>query len=163
MTKEQYEKLSAPFRNPKRTRILNIVNKILTYICYILYPVLLLYLIILWDSRFWRALLVPAIAFVLLSVIRKKLNRPRPYQILDIDPLIHKDTKGKSMPSRHVFCVFMIAMTWLWIIPWMGVILLIIGILMAVIRVIGGVHFPRDVAVGAVVGILAGIFGYWIL
>ena len=163
MTKEQYEKLSAPFRSPIRTRILNIINKVLTYICYILYPVLLLYLIILWDPRFWKALLVPAIAFVLLSVIRKKLNRPRPYQILDINPLTHKDTKGKSMPSRHVFCVFMIAMTWLWIIPWMGIILLIIGIVMAIIRVIGGVHFPKDVAVGAAVGILAGIIGYWIL
>lgn len=163
MTAEQYARLSAPFRTPGRTRLLNILNRVLTYLCYVLYPLLLLWLAFCRDSRFFRSLIVPAVFFVLLSVVRKKINRPRPYQVLEIQPLIHKDTKGKSMPSRHVFSVFMIAMTYLWIVPQIGAALLAVGVLVAVVRVIGGVHFPRDVMVGAAVGILAGLIGYWLL
>ena len=163
MTAEQYARISAPFRTPGRTRLLNLLNRLLTGLCYVLYPLLLLYLAIQWDARILRALIIPAIAFVLLSIVRKRINFPRPYQVLEIRPLIHKDTKGKSMPSRHVFCVFMIAMTYLWIVPRMGILLLAVGVLLAAVRVIGGVHFPRDVLVGAAVGIAAGLLGYWLL
>ena len=163
MTAEQYARISAPFRTPGRTRLLNILNRSLTGLCYVLYPLLLVYLAIQWDARILRALIIPAIAFVLLSIVRKRINFPRPYQVLEIRPLIHKDTKGKSMPSRHVFCVFMIAMTYLWIVPRMGILLLAVGVLLAAVRVIGGVHFPRDVLVGAAVGIAAGLLGYWLL
>ena len=163
MTAEQYARISAPFRTPGRTRLLNLLNRLLTSLCYVLYPLLLLFLALQRDARFFRALIIPAIAFVLLSVVRKRINFPRPYQVLEIQPLIHKDTKGKSMPSRHVFCVFMIAMTYLWIVPPMGGILLAVGVLLAAVRVIGGVHFPRDVLAGAAVGILAGLLGYWLL
>ena len=47
---------------------------------------------------------------------------------------------------------------------WMpgGILFLILGVLLAVIRVIGGVHFPRDVAAGAAIGILVGILGFYI-
>ena len=47
---------------------------------------------------------------------------------------------------------------------WMpgGILFLILGVLLAVIRVIGGVHFPRDVAAGASIGILVGILGFYI-
>ena len=31
------------------------------------------------------------------------------------------------------------------------------------VRVIGGVHFPRDVLVGAAVGILAGVIGFYVI
>ncbi|MCD8144175.1 MAG: phosphatase PAP2 family protein [Oscillospiraceae bacterium] len=161
MTGEQYERISAPFRGAVQTRVLTRLNQVLTYVCYLLYPVLLAVLAVRWDGWFWRALLVPAISFLLLSLVRKWLNWPRPYQVLDIQPLIHKDTQGKSMPSRHVFSVFVIAMTYLWVMPWAGVVLLALGALMAVIRVIGGVHFPRDVLVGAAVGVLSGLIGYW--
>ena len=163
MTAEQYAHISAPFRTPGRTRLLNFLNRLLTGLCYVLYPLLLLYLAIQWDTRILRALITPAIAFVLLSIVRKRINFPRPYQVLEIRPLIHKDTKGKSMPSRHVFCVFMIAMTYLWILPQMGILLLAVGVLLAAVRVIGGVHFPRDVLAGAAVGIAAGLLGYWLL
>ena len=37
------------------------------------------------------------------------------------------------------------------------------GVLLAFIRVVSGVHFPRDVVVGALLGMLAGFVGLWIL
>lgn len=163
MTPAQYARLSAPFRPEKRRRALLAVNRVLTYGCYAAYPLLLAALAVQRDGRFWRALLVPGISFVLLSLVRRLINAPRPYEALDIDPLIHKDTHGKSLPSRHVFSMFVIAMTFLWLLPPVGILLLICGAVLAAVRVIGGVHYPRDVIVGAAVGILAGIIGFWVI
>lgn len=163
MTREGYERISAPFRGETREKILNGVNKLLTGFCYAVYPIALIFLAVSRDSRFWRAFLVPAISFVLLSVVRDKLNAKRPYEVLEIRPIIHKKTKGHSMPSRHVFSMFVIAMTFLWVMPWMGVVLLCFGAILAAVRVVGGVHFPRDVLVGALAGLLSGLIGFWIL
>ena len=163
MTKTQYERLSAPFRTPGRTKAVDLINKALTGVCYAAYPILLLVLALSRDGRFWRALLVPAVAFVVLSVVRDKLNFPRPYEVLDIKPLIHKETKGHSMPSRHVFCMFLIAVTFLWAFVPVGVVLLVFGVILAFVRVIAGVHFPRDVIAGALCGIVAGVVGFWVI
>ena len=160
MTQEQYERLSTPFRGEKKEKILCAANRLLTRFCYVLYPLLLIWLGVQRDGRFWKALLVPAVSFILLSLVRSGLNFPRPYQVLDITPIIKKDTQGKSMPSRHVFSIFVIAATFLWILPPLGIFLMILGVLLAAVRVIGGVHFPRDVIVGAAVGLLAGLVGY---
>ena len=117
MTARQYARLSAPFRQPARRKALLAANKAATWGCYLAYPLLLLVLALQRDGRFFRSLLVPAVSFAALSLVRRTLNFRRPYEVLDIDPIIHKDTKGKSMPSRHVFSIFVIAMTFLWIVP----------------------------------------------
>lgn len=111
-----------------------------------------------------RVFLVPGISFVLLSAVRALLNRPRPYEVYDFTPLIHKKTKGKSFPSRHLFSIYMISTVYLVLafqipefsyIP--GVVLFILGDLLGVIRMVTGVHFPKDVIVGAFVGIACGM------
>ena len=98
---------------------------------------------------------MPAVSFILLSVFRWVLNAPRPYEIFGADPVIKKDTKGKSFPSRHVFSMFVIAVTVLYFCPVPGIVLVAAGVLMAAARVAGGVHFPADVIAGAVAGAAA--------
>lgn len=105
-------------------------------------------------------MLVPGIAFVLLSFFRDKYNAPRPYETLDIDPLIRKNTKGHSFPSRHVFSFAVIACAFWYVNPVIGAISMCGAVLMALIRVLGGVHFPRDVIAGLAAGIGAGILGF---
>ena len=164
MTKEQYEVWTSRFReNVKSVRILRCLNDGLTYLCYFLYPALLVYTALYRQDLLLRMVLVPGIAFVAVSLFRRFYNAPRPYEALDIDPLIHKATIGKSFPSRHIFSVFMIAMCYLRVLIPVGCILCIIGLLMAVIRVLGGVHYPRDVIVGAVFAIICGIIGLWLI
>lgn len=162
MTREQYQRWSAPFRTPVRERRLNQANFLLTRLCYLAYPLCLLWLAVHRDGRAAAALLVPAVSFAAVSVFRHLYNAPRPYELLDIRPLIHKDKRGRSFPSRHVFSVFVIAMTFLWLCPPAGVCFLAVGVLLAACRVIGGVHFPRDVIAGAALGVLAGL-AYWLL
>ena len=163
MTQEFYEKISAPFRkSPKGVAILTDLNAFLTGITFLAYPELLLVLLIRGDRRFLPSLIVPGIAFLLITLLRRAVNAPRPYEVLDIAPLISKDSKGKSFPSRHAFSIFVIAMTFLDVIPAMGLFFLLSGLILAAVRVIGGVHFPRDVVAGAAAGILAGAVLLWI-
>ena len=56
-------------------------------------------------------IMVPASGFVLLTLVRKWINQPRPYEAWEIIPLLDKDSAGNSMPSRHVFSAT--------IIPWL--------------------------------------------
>ncbi|HIS53208.1 MAG TPA: phosphatase PAP2 family protein [Candidatus Onthomonas avicola] len=160
MTARQYERWSAPFRGKGAGRALNLFNRAATGLCYAAYPVALLALLLRRDERGIPALLVPAVSFLLVSVFRSRYNAPRPYEVLEIDPLIHKNTRGHSFPSRHVFSMFVIAMTFLWLWPPLGAIFLLLGALLAVCRVVGGVHFPRDVLAGAAMGVAAGLC-YW--
>lgn len=168
-TAEQYERWAAPFReNPASLESLRKANRLLRVLCYVLYPLLLvmtwleaggLAAVPAWGSLFWRVLLAPSIGFVLETALRAGINAPRPYEALDIKPLIHKGTKGKSFPSRHAYSVFAIATCWLFYEPILGVALLLAGCVLAWIRVLGGVHFPRDVIAGAALGIAVGLVG----
>ena len=138
--------------------LLRTAGKTATGIMYLAYPILLILLGIRGDYRIllWT-IFVPAAAFAVLTAVRAKINRPRPYETWDIRPLIHKDTKGNSMPSRHVFSTAVIAMAWIPVSLPAGILLLLVAVLESVIRVLGGVHYPTDVAAGYLIGVLAGL------
>lgn len=111
------------------------------------------------------AIAVPAISFALVSLLRRIVNAPRPYEVFDAQPVIAKDTLGKSFPSRHTFSIFVIGMTFCACCPlaWAGPAILALGCVLGAIRVLAGVHFPRDVIAGALAGILCGLVGFWVL
>lgn len=161
MYKKIYEKITSFIDRYKYgEKILKIINSITTKIVYIIYPIFLLGLAYNSDIRFWKVFLIPGISLILLTIIRKYINAPRPYEKYDIDPIIKKDTKGKSFPSRHVFSIFVIAGTLYNISATIGMFLIFLGILLALVRVIGGVHFPKDVIFGALIGIVSSIIGW---
>lgn len=144
------------------------MNRILTTAIYIFYPAMIGYLAITTPLYRWIEILpyvaVPGISFILVSVFRSRFNAPRPYEMPGAgEPIIKKDSPGKSFPSRHIFSVFIIGITAFVIRPWIGVAIAIAGVLLALCRVLGGVHFPRDVVAGAVSGIVMGGIGYWII
>ena len=164
MTKEQYEAVSRPFRGrPGAVKALKALNRVLTLSCYFLYPALLLWALVTRDPRLLRLVVVPAASFAALSLFRKALDRPRPYEALDIVPLIPRDKKGASFPSRHVFSVFVIAMAWGWVCPPVGWFLGAVGVLLAAVRVVAGIHFPLDVLAGALLGVACGAVGFYLL
>jgi membrane-associated phospholipid phosphatase len=162
VTAERYARISAPWRTPRRTALLNGLNRATAVVYYLSYPVLVAALLFQRDPRALRCVLVPGLSFVLVSLYRSVRDEKRPYEVLDIHPLIHKDTRGHSFPSRHVFSAFVIAMTFLWIYPPAGAPLLALGMVTALCRVLGGVHWPRDVIAGALLGTAAGLIGYWL-
>ena len=162
MTKEQYQNLTEFLRkNDKKKNAVVWLNRILTTIVFVTYPLYLLFL--LWKKEVWlaQAIIVPLDSFFTVSFVRYLINAKRPYEKFDLPPVLEKDTKGKSVPSRHVFSVFIIAMTVFYTFPWAGSALMVIGVLLGVIRVVGGVHEPKDVVAGALVGVLCGLIGYY--
>ena len=100
---------------------------------------------------------IPASGFVILSFLRKKINAPRPYEEWTIKPLLDRDSPGQSMPSRHVFSATIISMACLHASLSVGVILLVFSALLGLVRVLGGVHFPKDVVVGYICGLVWGV------
>lgn len=164
MTKEQYEKITQPLReNPTKAKQAAAVNRILTLSVFFLYPVYICWLFFTKNPQLIRAAIVPAVSFVLLTIIRAKINAKRPYEKFGLPPVIDKKTKGNSFPSRHVFSVFIIAVTVFYHFQPAGILLGVIGIGLGIVRVCTGVHEPRDVAAGAAAGILCGIIGYYLI
>lgn len=162
-SKEQYDRIAAPFRESERMlKLLVEGNKIETYLFYVAYPLLIV--VLAWNGQ-WdqlvRSLLVPGVSFALVTLVRNWVNAPRPYEELPIQPLIAKDTKGRSLPSRHVFSCYMIAMAWLAYCLPVGVVLLLLGLDMMALRVAGGVHYVRDVVCGMALGVACGLLGFW--
>ena len=134
-------------------------NRLMTVAMPLVYLTLLVttYLQLGFGQQVGIYLLVPATGFVILSLFRKKINHPRPYETWDIDPLLEKDSSGQSMPSRHVFSATIISMACLHAWTLLGMILLICSGLLALVRVLGGVHYPKDVLVGYACGLMWGL------
>ena len=144
--------------HPRSISLLRLTNQFLTRLMYLVYPLLLIYLFVRFRSiaALLPFLLIPGISFILLSLARQVINQPRPYERWSIEPLIPKNSSGKSMPSRHVFSATVISMCLLRVNTWLGLILLLFSALLALCRVIGGVHYPKDVIVGFLIGLVCG-------
>ncbi len=152
-----YQRLTAPLRrSPNAIFFLQLFNGSITRLMYLLYPLLLAYIFWYQKERILPYILLPGLAFLLVTLIRKTLNQARPYEAWDIQPFLKKETQGQSMPSRHVFSATMISMCFLTFNLCLGAVLLILSATLAVCRVLGGVHYPKDVLVGMAIGILAG-------
>ena len=160
LTAERYERITAPIRRRKwAMETLKWSNRICSVSYIVAYPICILWMLYIGDYFTGRAILIPAVSVVLLSVIRLLINRSRPYEKLQIKPLFSKQTKGKSFPSRHIFSSFIIAATFTFVFPW-GWVFFIPATLLAVIRVFCGVHYPSDVIVGAGLAMIASLFYY---
>lgn len=128
---------------------------------YISYPLLLLFLIFTKDERAVKVLLVPFAAFLFTTIIRKVKNEPRPYEKYTIRPLIPREKKGESFPSRHTLSILIIAMAFLYINTALGILFLLLGVILAAVRVAAGIHFPRDVIAAALISLVFGLIGFF--
>lgn len=152
-----YARVSHRFqKNAGLARLLIGLNTAITLLMYVAYPCLLMFL--LWENS--RAvlpvILVPLAGFLFLSIFRKWLNVPRPYEAWELFPIISKSEKGESFPSRHVFSATIISMCFLKVHLGLGILFLCLSLVLAVCRVLGGVHYPKDVLVAYGCGLACG-------
>ncbi len=157
---EWYDHIAGKIKNnPFLLSLLKSFNRFMTVVMPIVYLILLVitYLQEGLGKQVWIYLFIPASGFVILSFLRKKINAPRPYEVWEIVPLLDRDSPGQSMPSRHVFSATIISMACLHASPSVGVILLVLSTLLALVRVLGGVHYPKDVLVGYACGLVWGV------
>lgn len=157
---EWYGHVASNIKNkPFLLRSLRAFNRFMTVVMPMIYLTLLAITYL--QEGLGRQILIyvfiPASGFVILSFLRKKINAPRPYEVWEIVPLLDRDSPGQSMPSRHVFSATIISMACLHASLSVGVILLVLSALLGLVRVSGGVHYPKDVVVGYICALVWGV------
>ena len=157
---EWYDHIATNIKNqPFHLSLLRAFNRFMTVVMPIVYLTLLAatYFQEGLGQQVWIYVFIPASGFVMLSLLRKKLNAPRPYEVWEIVPLLDRDSPGQSMPSRHVFSATIISMACLHTSLTMGMICLTLSAFLGLVRVLGGVHFPKDVLVGYICALVWGV------
>ena len=164
MKKEFYEKISAFMKkHGSLSSAAVVLSKSITFAIYLFYPVFLGLLYLQHSSFLLPAVLVPAVSFIVLSVVRRIINAERPYEKFDIPALYSKNKKRCSFPSRHTFSAFIIAFTVLYVSLPLGIALLFLSTTLAVLRVVCGVHFIKDVLAGFLFAVISALIGYIII
>ena len=164
MTPSRYAALREWFlQRPGYLKLLRVLYR-LPLLMYCAYPALLAGLLI---QRKWVLLLreaaVPLAVFLGVTILRHWHNSPRPYEVWGIPPLFPRSKKGHSFPSRHSAAASVIAMAFWYVSPAVGGVMLAAAVLIAVSRVLAGVHFVRDVLAGLIAGVVGGVIGFFVI
>lgn len=139
-----YHTILASIRKHHLEKDIVFISKKTPYAVALLYFFTLIYLLWTESTMLTITLVKPMIAFLLVTIIRKIFNRPRPAMTMKIEPLIdHK--KGESFPSRHTVSAFSIALALYPINTVLGYIALIMALIVASTRILCGLHYISDV------------------
>lgn len=157
MNRNKYEIITSFFKNNKAANTaLKIIYKYLPMLIFILYPIGIVWVFFKQSEIFLQFVLVPLSVFLMVTALRKLINEQRPYEKYGIEPVFAKNTKGKSMPSRHTASAFIISMAMLRINLYLGIGFLAVSFIIMLSRVLAGVHYIRDVIVGMAISIVIG-------
>lgn len=137
---------------------------------YSVYFLVLGFILLIFFKKDWRSRLhyssFTSLAIIvsmgLTKIIQFFFNRPRPFAVLNFNPLIGHEATA-ALPSGHAafffalaFSVFLISKKWGWV-------YLSAAILMGAARVAAGVHWPLDIAAGFLVAALSFFVVKWLL
>ncbi|OTG67392.1 phosphatase PAP2 family protein [Acinetobacter silvestris] len=126
------------------------------------------------DGTFWYAMLILIwvqknlayglqLFYVVLSglfgtgvykLLKHKTTRPRPYQVHQVIVLGERPLDHFSFPSGHTLHAVMVTIVLGYIQPLMLFLMLPFTILVAISRMVLGLHYPSDVLVGALIGVV---------
>lgn len=158
-----YSRISAPFRSARRARTLDRLDKGCVLVLAAAYLVSLFLLACTVNPAFWKAAAVPLAAFAGVTALRRALNLPRPYEQWPNGPLLPATAEGRSCPSRHVASAAIIAMELFWLQPVAGAVAWVLCAVVAFTRIVGGVHYPRDVAAALAFSGAIGAIGFYLV
>jgi phosphatidylglycerophosphatase B len=134
-----------------------------TYVCAAIYGLALAWMALTRDGRIVRFALVPAATFTWATLLRRTIDRPRPYDALRFEPVgAAQRGKGRSLPSRHTASAAAIAFAMVYAYPGRGMAALMTALcaLVALSRVARGVHYPSDIAAALVLAAACAAVGF---
>ncbi len=136
-------------RTPRRSAFFRMLFWLLPVVTAVSYLLTLVGLFLLCQEKCLLFFGVPALIFLSVTILRKTLNTPRPYDQLDYTPFLPaKEGKGKSFPSRHTASATAIACAFFYLSPPLGCIFGTLAVCIAVSRVVSGMHTFADVIAG---------------
>ena len=124
---------------------------------------MIIYVFLAQRGKTLKAVLVPLGVLIVTSIMRKIINRQRPYERYNIPSVFSKTTVGQSLPSRHTASAYIIAMSFLYVSPAFGITALIISTFIAISRILSGSHYISDVLAAAAISITTGIIFFFII
>lgn len=127
-------------------------------------------LMIYWFTRTGRnrmMVIQAGLAFVLAEIIGKIFGRlyshHQPFaELPDVNQLIEHGIDN-SFPSDHTILFFSICVSFWLVRKKEGWLWLVLACCVAVSRIWVGVHYPVDVAAGALLGIITAVLAYWLV
>lgn len=140
-------------RNHHLSKSIVYLAKTTPIIVAIIYVISLSYLAFTLDYRLLITILKPLASFVLVTILRKVVDRDRPFIKYNFEPLYSKKT-NESFPSRHTVSAVSIALSLLNIDLLLGIVALGFASIVAICRILCGVHFISDVLVAIIISIL---------
>lgn len=94
------------------------------------------------------------------GILKNAFARTRPYEVIDGLQILIEKQPDFSFPSGHTSAAFAFAVAvFLNMDRKYGIFALVLAFLMGLSRLYVGVHYPTDVLVGAIVGVLCGWLG----
>jgi undecaprenyl-diphosphatase len=90
----------------------------------------------------------------LYKVLKRHTVRPRPYQVHQVIRLGERPLDHFSFPSGHTLHAVMISMLLGYAVPMLLLVMLPFSLLVAISRMVLGLHYPTDVIAGAGLGVL---------
>ena len=148
------------YASEKKKKCLAVIGKVCVYTNVLFFALVLMILAL--GNEWWDAAIAAASAalgYLAVTVARKLFNYPRPYEVYDFYTVKPREKRGESFPSRHCYSAFVITTLSLLVSPLVSLGLLVLATLIAVTRVLLGIHFLRDVLCGAAVGLAFGVAG----
>ena len=136
--------------------ILRFVYKLLPLVMLVAYPVLLVHVYFTDLQSLPKLVLVPMHVFLGVTLLRVIIDEQRPYERFDTPSVFGKTTKGKSFPSRHTASAFIIAMAFMYVDFWWGMLAMLIARLIELSRIMAGAPYIHDVLAGMAISIVAG-------
>lgn len=164
MTQAQYARMTGAMRRtvshlPGGAKALRIP----TLLCAAAYLGALLFLMFTGDARIVRAVLVPAVCFGAVTLLRPAIGRQRPYDRFGLPPVgAYRPGKGKSMPSRHAASAAAIAFAVIYVfpLPLVAAAMVALCALIAALRVLCGQHYPGDVLAALTISAAISVAGF---
>lgn len=108
--------------------------------------------LVLWPGRASASVsLAAASALLAFSLLKRACRRARPSRALALLPA----PDCFSLPSGHAAGAFAVAVSLAVVLPWLAPLAIAWALAVGASRVVLGVHYPMDVVVGALLGMLA--------
>ena len=109
-----------------------------------------------------KMIAVPFFTLVFNTILRKLLNKPRPFLTDGVEKLVEHGESG-SFPSNHACSSMIISLSYILVCPRAVLPLIIFSFFTGLSRIMTGVHYPLDVLCGWLISLISGCIFFVLL